>query len=82
MCDRVDGKVGARETAIGYLPEEKDLELAGLDISQANLAEILRVDRDAWQAEIPSIEAHYARFGDRLPKRLIQQVQRLKERLG
>jgi phosphoenolpyruvate carboxykinase (GTP) len=81
MCDRVDGKVGARETAIGYLPYEKDLELAGLDIKQQDLVEILKVDRDAWQAEIPSIEAHYARFGDRLPKRLAQQVEKLKDRL-
>jgi GTP-dependent phosphoenolpyruvate carboxykinase len=32
MCDRVSGKVGARETPIGLLPQEGELDLTGLSI--------------------------------------------------
>ena len=81
MCDRVAGKVGARETAIGLLPEEGDLDLAGLEIAAENLHELLRVDVDAWKAELPDIERHFAQFGDRLPERLQRQVTELRARL-
>ena len=44
--------------------------------------ELLRVDTDAWRAEVPDIEKHFAQFGDRLPERLREQVGALRERLG
>lgn len=81
MCDRVDGKVGARETPIGLLPEPGDLDLAGLDLPRENLMELLQVDEAAWRAEVPDIERHFARFGDRLPERLRRQLLELRNRL-
>ncbi len=82
MCERVDGKVGAQKTPIGLLPVEGDVDLAGLEIPLEDMQELLRVDVDAWKAEIPDIEQHFAQFGDRLPKRLKRQLQELKTRLG
>ncbi len=82
MCERVDGEAGAHATAIGSLPRPEDLDVAGLKIAPEALAELLRVDVDAWRQEIPSIEQHFAQFGDRLPERLRQQVAALRERLG
>ena len=52
MCERIDGKVGAVETPIGLMPKEGDLDLTGLAIPAADLKELLRVDADAWKAEI------------------------------
>lgn len=82
MCDRVDGKIGAQATPIGLLPGEGDLDLTGLDIPQGNLQELLRVDVHAWRREVPDIEKHFAQFGDRLPKRLRDQLLKLETRLG
>lgn len=82
MCERVDGKVGAVETPIGLMPKPEDLDLSGLAISGEDLRELLRVDVDAWKAEIPDIEQHYAKFGDRLPERLAKQLKELAKRLG
>lgn len=81
MCDRVQGNVSARETPIGYLPREEDLDLRGLDISPDNIRRLLSVDRDAWMAELPDLENHFARFGDRLPERLWRQLHALRRRL-
>jgi phosphoenolpyruvate carboxykinase (GTP) len=51
MCDRVDGKVGARKTAIGNLPNEGDFDVAGLEAKwAANLPELLKVDSVAWKS--------------------------------
>jgi len=82
MCARVDGKVGAVETPIGLLPRPEDLDLRGLDVPPEDLRELLRVDVDAWRAEIPDIERHLAQFGDRLPQRLREQLWQLQARLG
>jgi len=81
MCERVDGKIGAKETPIGLLPGEGDFDLAGLDIPQENIQDLLRVDVDEWRAEVPSIEKHFEQFGDRLPKRLRKQFVDFKMRL-
>jgi len=82
MCDRVDGKAGGRKTAIGYLPEEKDLDLRGLTVAPENMKELLRVDTEAWKMEIPKMEKFFAQFGDRLPPRLSNQFAELRKRLG
>ena len=81
MCERVDGKAGARETPIGLLPREEDLDLSGLNISPDNLAELLRVNVEAWMGELPDLERHFSQFGDRLPHRLRDQLLQLESRL-
>lgn len=81
MCERVEGKVGALKTQIGFLPLSGDLDLAGLDIREENIKELLSIDIKAWTDEVPDIERHFAEFGDRLPSRLTIQLNELKERL-
>ncbi len=82
MCERVAGKAGAVETPIGLLPRPEDLDTTGLDVPAEDLRELLRVDVEAWRAELPDLEQHFAQFGERLPKRLRRQLDQLAERLG
>jgi phosphoenolpyruvate carboxykinase (GTP) len=82
MCDRVSGKAEARDTPIGRLPREEDLDLGGLSIPPQDLAELLTIDRAAFRDEVPDIEAHFKQFGNRLPARLSAQLKSLVERLG
>lgn len=82
MCERVEGTVGAKETPIGFLPDEKGIDLTGLDIPTEDMRELLSVDTGAWKAEVPDIEHHFAQFGNRLPQRLREQLGKLVTRLG
>ena len=82
VFDRVSGRGEARDTPIGRLPAAGALETDGLDVSEAALAELLSVDVDAWRAEVPLIEEHYALFGDRLPNALHEQLDDLDKRLS
>lgn len=82
MCERIEGKVSAKTTPIGLLPKEGDLDLAGLDITKANMEELMKIDLNAWKEEVPDIERHFAKFGARLPERLVVQLNELKKRLG
>lgn len=81
MCRRVDGAVGAKETPIGLMPKDGDMDLSGLEISQENMRELMHVDLAAWKAEIPDIEKHFKTFGNRLPERLRKQLEEFKKRL-
>jgi phosphoenolpyruvate carboxykinase (GTP) len=81
MCERVDGKAGARETAIGYMPSAEDLDLTGLNVPAEDMKELLRVDADAWKEEVGDMEKHFAQFGDRLPRVLAEELKGLAKRL-
>ncbi len=82
MCERLENKVDARQTPIGYLPNEEDLDLTGMDIPEEHIKELLKVDSDAWKAELPDVEEYFARFSEHLPERLRKQFAGLKERLN
>jgi phosphoenolpyruvate carboxykinase (GTP) len=81
IFERCDGKVHAKETPIGRVPEVADLDIKGLNIKPAQVEELLSVDIDGWRAEVPLIKEHFARFGTRLPEGLNHEVKALEERL-
>jgi phosphoenolpyruvate carboxykinase (GTP) len=81
IFERCDGKVHAKETPIGRLPEAADLNTAGLGINASDLAKLLNVDVDGWIAEVPRIREHFAKFGDRLPPGLKEELDALEQRL-
>jgi phosphoenolpyruvate carboxykinase (GTP) len=82
MCERVEGKVGAVETPVGYVPKAGDLDVSGLTISEAEMAELLRIDVDGWKGEVPEIETYLNTAGARLPARMKAQLAGLKKRVG
>lgn len=82
MCERVEGKIEARKTPIGLLPNEGDIDLTGLTTPPGDIKELLEVNPEPWKAEVPDIEKFFARFGDRLPERLKNQLRELAVRLG
>jgi phosphoenolpyruvate carboxykinase (GTP) len=79
---RCDDNADGVETPIGILPQAGDLNTEGLDISEADLAELLKVDPAEWKAELPSIEEHLDSLGERLPQEMRDQLSALSQRLG
>ncbi len=82
MCDRVDGKLGARYSPIGLLPNQDDLDLSWLNIPEEQVRQLLSVDRDEWKEEAADIVDFLILFGDRLPERLRRQLHELERRLA
>ena len=78
---RVAGDADAVETPIGFVPTMDSLDVTGVDVSSADMAELLDVDFDEWRAEVPSIRQHFAQFGERLPAALHAQLDELESRL-
>ncbi len=81
IIDRCEGKVGAEETAIGYLPKAEDINLEGLEgeITVEGLKSILDVDKALWAEDAKGIEEFYGKFGDKLPKELRAELETLKK---
>ena len=82
ICRRLDGEAGGAETPIGVVPTAADLDADGLDIPPAALEAALAVDPADWKRELPGIREYFAEFGDRLPPRLVEQLDALESRLG
>ncbi|HMK28460.1 MAG TPA: phosphoenolpyruvate carboxykinase (GTP) [Terriglobales bacterium] len=81
IFERSAGTAQAEETPIGRLPARGELDLDGLDITAETIEELLRVDVPGWLAEVPLIREHFAKFGNRLPQGLRDEVDRLEARL-
>ncbi len=81
IFERCDGKVHAKDTPIGRIPEVADLDTDGLQVTSARVTELLGIDIEGWLAELPSIKEHFARFGSHLPEGLNLELKALEERL-
>ncbi len=79
---RVDGTVEGRETPIGTVPAEGELNLNGIEEVEADLPEIFAIDPQSWLEECDLTEEFFAQFGDRLPAELTTELRELRARLS
>ena len=77
---RAAATAGAVESPVGYLPAPGSIDVSGLAVSEADLAELLRVDPTQWLAEVENIAGYFKQF-DRLPEALREQLERLRRAL-
>ncbi|OFI38625.1 phosphoenolpyruvate carboxykinase [Arthrobacter sp. SW1] len=80
--ERIEGKAGAVETPIGFVPTGDSIDLEGLDMTPAEVEAAVRVDAAEWQTELASIEEWFAKFGESLPAALQAELDGLKARLA
>ncbi len=81
VFERTAGRGQAVETPIGNVPAPGALNVDGLNLPEADLAQLLAVDNDEWRNEVPLIRQHFAKFADRLPGALLEQLDDLEARL-
>ena len=82
VFERCDGSGAAVETPIGWVPAA-DAIAPPAGVTAEDMRELLKVDIDGWKAEIADVRsAHYPKFGARMPKELIEQLEAISKRLG
>ncbi len=81
IYERVEGSGQAVETPIGNVPAPGAIDVSGLNLPAGAMEPLLAVDRDEWKKEIQDVEANYKKFGDRLPRALAQQLEKLRRGL-
>ncbi len=70
IIDRCESRVGAVDTAVGYLPKDGDIDIEGLDINAETMSALTTIDPQQWQLEIDAIGEYLETYGDRLPEEL------------
>jgi phosphoenolpyruvate carboxykinase (GTP) len=81
IFDRLDGKANATKTAIGYLPSPADIDVSGLNVTEADMNALLSIDSEGWKSALPQMRDHYAQFGAKLPAPLTTALNELESSL-
>jgi phosphoenolpyruvate carboxykinase (GTP) len=81
IFERTEGIAPANLTPIGYLPTEESIDVRGLPLKHGALQELLSIDTQAWLEEVKSIENYYQTIGEKLPKALKMELDKLTSRL-
>jgi phosphoenolpyruvate carboxykinase (GTP) len=66
---------------MGCVANKESLDTTGLDMTDAQLDEILKAAPEDWKAQLPQMREHYAQFGGELPDALRGQLDALERRL-
>ena len=82
IVERVEGTADGVSTPIGFVPAVDEMDLSGLDVDEADVAEALRVDAQEWRAELPQIEEWFEFIGEKLPTGIRDEFESLKQRLA
>ena len=80
ILERVEGRGEAQETPIGYVPARSALTLDGLALAHGAVDELLRVNPADWEPELADTRQFLAKFGERLPKELLDEHHKLAQR--
>ncbi len=81
IVERLEGKAGLVDTAIGGRPVDGELDVEGLDVSAEALAELFAVDPQSWIAECDLTEEYFDMFGPSVPQELRKELASLRSRL-
>jgi phosphoenolpyruvate carboxykinase (GTP) len=81
ILDRCEGKGTAVETAIGAVPPLAGIDRTGLTVSDADMAELLKVDPAEWVEAVAGQEELIQMFGSRMPKELRAEHDELAHRI-
>jgi phosphoenolpyruvate carboxykinase (GTP) len=70
IVERVQGRVGATEAEVGWMPRFEDLDWSGSDMSRSVFDRLMHIDIDAWKVELSQHEEWLYKLRRRLPPQL------------
>ena len=70
IIDRAEGRVGARETPLGWVPDEGQIDINGLDLSPEGMRQLTEIDPAAWKAEFELQDELFDKVADSMPAAL------------
>jgi phosphoenolpyruvate carboxykinase (GTP) len=79
---RLEGEAEAVDSPVGALPAPGEIDIADLDITEADMAGLFEVDAATWLAECDLTEEYYNQFDGRVPDALWQELAQLRDRIA
>ncbi|GAA1780197.1 phosphoenolpyruvate carboxykinase (GTP) [Nostocoides veronense] len=81
IIERLDGSGEGVDTPVGIVPAPGALDTTGLDMTEEQVAKALEVNAEEWATELGLIEEWLAKFGDKLPSQMSDELATLKANL-
>lgn len=82
VVERVSGGGQAVTTPIGYIPSPGALDTQGLNVTESQMKELFKIDKNEWKAEATEMESYLKIFGDKVPNGIRSELNALKSRLA
>ena len=82
ILDRADGKASAKETPIGYVPEDDAIDAEAAGITKDQLRKAMAIDAEEWKREFELQEELFQKLARTMPKELVELREKLRARLG
>jgi phosphoenolpyruvate carboxykinase (GTP) len=82
ILDRAEGRGTAVETAIGQVPTADAIDRSGLNVSEDDMKQLLKVDPAEWVEALEGQDELIRMFGDRMPKELKAEHEQLARRIN
>jgi len=80
--ERLEGSADAIETPLGFAPSPGAIDVAGLDVSPADMEAAVRVDVSEWQSELPLIDEWFKTIGPKLPSEMGVELEKLRSKVS
>jgi phosphoenolpyruvate carboxykinase (GTP) len=81
VFERCDGGGKAVETPVGIMPADDAIDRPS-GVSDEDMRELIKADLAGWKAELDDVKTeHYPKFGARLPKELMNQLNAIEKQL-
>jgi len=81
ILERANNKVGAVETALGYIPQLQDIDMTGLNLSPAVTEKLFSINKKEWLEELKGVKIFFKTFKKDLPEELWQEYEEFLLRL-
>ncbi|HJD49734.1 MAG TPA: phosphoenolpyruvate carboxykinase (GTP) [Candidatus Corynebacterium intestinavium] len=81
IVDRIEGRVEADETVVGYTARYEDLDTEGLSEPEEDIREALSVHPEEWDRDVASNEEWLKFLGPKVPAEVWEQHEALKQRI-
>jgi len=82
IFERVSGTGAAVETPIGHIPAAGALDIQNLNVTEATLKELFKIDKNEWITESKNVEKYLNTLGDKVPQGITSELNNLKARLA
>ncbi len=82
VLERCEGRGEATKTAIGWVPTPGALDMKGVDLSPAQLQNLLEVDPQDWHEAIELQKEYFEKFGDHTPEGMWEEHRQLAQRVA
>ena len=79
--DRIEGRVDAKKTVVGYTAYSKDIDIEGLDTDPKDVKAALTAPADKWQMDLSDTEDWLKSLGPKVPQEIWDEFDFLKTRI-